>query len=55
MLSQTQRTQIKKGAHKAVLEEQALYDIIDESLIAHIAIKPRRQSNHHSYACLACR
>lgn len=38
MLSQTQRTQIKKGAHKAVLEEQALYDIIDESLIAHIAI-----------------
>lgn len=38
MLSQTQRTQLKKGAHKAVLEEQALHDIIDESLIAHIAI-----------------
>jgi nitroimidazol reductase NimA-like FMN-containing flavoprotein (pyridoxamine 5'-phosphate oxidase superfamily) len=38
MLSQTGRTQIKKGAHKAVLEAQALYDIIDEALIAHIAI-----------------
>jgi nitroimidazol reductase NimA-like FMN-containing flavoprotein (pyridoxamine 5'-phosphate oxidase superfamily) len=38
MLSQTERTQIKKGAHKAVLETQALYDIIDEALIAHIAI-----------------
>lgn len=38
MLSQTERTQIKKGAHKAVLEAQALYDIIDEALIAHIAI-----------------
>ncbi|GMQ49590.1 pyridoxamine 5'-phosphate oxidase family protein [Vibrio sp. 10N] len=38
MLSKTQRTQIKKGAHKAVSETQALYDIIDESLLAHIAI-----------------
>ncbi|MGR5285886.1 pyridoxamine 5'-phosphate oxidase family protein [Vibrio maritimus] len=38
MLSQTERTQIKKGTHKAVLETQALYDIIDEALIAHIAI-----------------
>ncbi|MGF1751182.1 pyridoxamine 5'-phosphate oxidase family protein [Vibrio cionasavignyae] len=38
MLSQTKRTEIKKGRHKAVLEQQALYDIIDESLIAHVAI-----------------
>ncbi|MFA0086521.1 flavin-nucleotide-binding protein [Vibrio sp. 10N.286.49.C2] len=38
MLSQTKRTEIKKGSHKAVLEQQALYDIIDESLIAHVAI-----------------
>ncbi len=38
MLSQTPRTVINKGAHKAVLETQALYQIIDESLIGHIAI-----------------
>jgi len=39
MLSNSQRTQIKKSARKAVLEHQKLYDIIDESLIAHIAIE----------------
>ncbi|MCL9776930.1 pyridoxamine 5'-phosphate oxidase family protein [Vibrio methylphosphonaticus] len=38
MLSQTKRTEIKKGSHKAVIEQQALHDIIDESLIAHVAI-----------------
>ncbi|KOO13759.1 flavin-nucleotide-binding protein [Vibrio xuii] len=38
MLSTTQRTEIRKGAHKAVTETQTLYDIIDESLVAHIAI-----------------
>ncbi len=38
MLSNTTRTQIKKGSHKAVFDPQALYDIIDESLIAHVAI-----------------
>lgn len=38
MLSNTKRTQIKKGAHKAVTEVEKLHKIIDESLIAHIAI-----------------
>lgn len=38
MLSQTPRTIIHKGAHKAVLETESLYHIIDESLIGHIAI-----------------
>lgn len=38
MLSDTKRTKIKKGNHKAVFDTQALYDIIDEALIAHIAI-----------------
>ncbi|NRF23591.1 pyridoxamine 5'-phosphate oxidase family protein [Vibrio coralliilyticus] len=38
MLSNTERTQIKKGAHKAVFEDKHLEQIIDESLIAHIAI-----------------
>ncbi|WGY47348.1 pyridoxamine 5'-phosphate oxidase family protein [Vibrio sp. ABG19] len=38
MLSQSSRTQIKKGAHKAVFDVDKLYQIIDESLIAHIAI-----------------
>ncbi|MFC5080367.1 Pyridoxamine 5'-phosphate oxidase [Vibrio thalassae] len=42
MLSNTTRTQIKKGSHKAVFDPQALYDIIDESLIAHIAIEEDR-------------
>lgn len=43
MLSATKRTEIKKGAHKAVNEQQALYDIIDESMIAHIAISDAEQ------------
>ncbi|NOH52010.1 pyridoxamine 5'-phosphate oxidase family protein [Vibrio coralliilyticus] len=38
MLSNTERTQIKKGAHKAVFEDKHLEQIIDESLIAHISI-----------------
>lgn len=38
MLSNTKRTQIKKGAHKAANEVEKLHSIIDESLIAHIAI-----------------
>ncbi|WP_165313902.1 pyridoxamine 5'-phosphate oxidase family protein [Vibrio ziniensis] len=39
MLSNTPRTQIKKAVHKAQFELKVLYQIIDESLIAHIAIK----------------
>ncbi|EGQ8055684.1 pyridoxamine 5'-phosphate oxidase family protein [Vibrio alginolyticus] len=38
MLSNTNRTEIKKGAHKAVSDVNKLHAIIDESLIAHIAI-----------------
>ncbi|MDK9777197.1 MULTISPECIES: pyridoxamine 5'-phosphate oxidase family protein [unclassified Vibrio] len=38
MLSNTNRTEIKKGAHKAVSDVDKLHAIIDESLIAHIAI-----------------
>jgi len=38
MLSSTKRTEIKKGARKAVFETEKLHQIIDESLIAHIAI-----------------
>ncbi|TMX33256.1 pyridoxamine 5'-phosphate oxidase family protein [Vibrio sp. Hep-1b-8] len=43
MLSTTSRTEIKKGANKAVSDRQALYDIIDESLVAHIAITTQDQ------------
>ncbi|TMX49639.1 pyridoxamine 5'-phosphate oxidase family protein [Vibrio alginolyticus] len=38
MLSNTNRTEIKKGAHKAVSDVNKLHAIRDESLIAHIAI-----------------
>ncbi|GAD32475.1 uvs039 domain protein [Photobacterium leiognathi lrivu.4.1] len=38
MLSNTKRTEIKKSQKKAVFETAKLYQIIDESLIAHIAI-----------------
>ncbi|NWK19139.1 pyridoxamine 5'-phosphate oxidase family protein [Vibrio parahaemolyticus] len=38
MLSNTNRTEIKKGAHKAVYDVSKLHAIIDESLIAHVAI-----------------
>lgn len=38
MLLSTKRTEIKKGAHKAVTEIEKLHEIIDESLVAHIAI-----------------
>ncbi|PSW16868.1 pyridoxamine 5'-phosphate oxidase family protein [Photobacterium sanctipauli] len=38
MLSKTKRTEIKKGAHKAVFDHEQLYQIIDESMVAHIAI-----------------
>ncbi|EOX4412006.1 pyridoxamine 5'-phosphate oxidase family protein [Vibrio alginolyticus] len=38
MLSNTNRTEIKKGAHKAVSDVSKLHAIIDDSLIAHIAI-----------------
>ena len=34
MLSNTKRTTIKKGAHKAVFNTEKLHQIIDESLIA---------------------
>lgn len=39
MLSNTNRTTIKKGQHKAVDDVERLYHIIDECLIAHIAIE----------------
>lgn len=38
MLSNTNRTEIKKGVHKAVSDVSELHAIIDESLIAHVAI-----------------
>ncbi|MBM4886910.1 pyridoxamine 5'-phosphate oxidase family protein [Vibrio parahaemolyticus] len=38
MLSNTNRTEIKKSAHKAVYDVSKLHAIIDESLIAHVAI-----------------
>ncbi|MCG7497259.1 pyridoxamine 5'-phosphate oxidase family protein [Vibrio sp. Of7-15] len=38
MLSKTKRTELKKARHKASFDEKSLYDIIDESKIAHIAI-----------------
>ncbi len=38
MLSKTARTTIKKGANKACLNANELYRIIDESLLAHVAI-----------------
>ncbi len=38
MLQNTSRTTMKKAAHKAKFETEALYSIIDESLIAHISI-----------------
>ena len=38
MLSKTERTAIKKGAHKACDDETKLHQIIDESLLAHVAI-----------------
>ncbi|MFV8455708.1 pyridoxamine 5'-phosphate oxidase family protein [Vibrio owensii] len=38
MLSDTNRTEIKKGVHKAVSDVSKLHAIIDESLIAHVAI-----------------
>ncbi|ENL0976374.1 pyridoxamine 5'-phosphate oxidase family protein [Vibrio parahaemolyticus] len=38
MLSNTNRTEIKKGAHKAIYDVSKLHAIIDESLIAHVAI-----------------
>ncbi|WP_394249916.1 pyridoxamine 5'-phosphate oxidase family protein [Vibrio profundi] len=38
MLSSTKRTEIKKGTRKAVFETEKLHQIIDESLIAHVAI-----------------
>ncbi|AQM71090.1 Pyridoxamine 5'-phosphate oxidase [Vibrio campbellii] len=38
MLSNTNRTEIKKGVHKAISDVSKLHAIIDESLIAHVAI-----------------
>lgn len=38
MLSNSARTTIKKAAHKARTDNEILHQIIDESLIAHIAI-----------------
>lgn len=38
MLANTPRTQLKKAAHKGVNDIAQLHSIIDESLIAHIAI-----------------
>lgn len=38
MLSKTERTKINKGAHKACFDPAQLFSIIDESLLAHVAI-----------------
>ncbi|MDB1123524.1 pyridoxamine 5'-phosphate oxidase family protein [Vibrio algarum] len=38
MLSKTERTIVKKGAHKACHDENKLHQIIDESLLAHVGI-----------------
>lgn len=38
MLSKTRRTHIRKRPNKAIFDQEILYQIIDESLIAHIAI-----------------
>ncbi len=38
MLSNTQRTTLKKAAHKGASDIETLYRVIDESLIGHIAI-----------------
>ncbi|EGA68711.1 putative flavin-nucleotide-binding protein [Vibrio sinaloensis DSM 21326] len=38
MLSTTKRSQVNKAQHKAVLDTEVLNQIIDESLIGHIAI-----------------
>lgn len=43
MLSSTDRTTIKKNPNKAVFETEKLYQIIDESLLAHIAIEQNEQ------------
>lgn len=43
MLSSTNRTTIKKNPNKAVFETEKLYQIIDESLLAHIAIEQNEQ------------
>jgi len=42
MLSNTERTQVKKGVHKVCKDESKLYEIIDESLLAHVAIVENR-------------
>ena len=38
MLSNTPRTTVKKASHKAATDPLRLYEIIDESLIGHVAI-----------------
>lgn len=53
MLSNTKRTTIKKGAHKAVFEQEKLHQIIDESLIAHIALQGEKRTNGYSNARVA--
>ncbi|EOD80003.1 Pyridoxamine 5'-phosphate oxidase [Grimontia indica] len=41
-LGNTQRTTVKKAAHKAVKDKEALYSIIDESKLAHVAFSDER-------------
>lgn len=38
MLSKTERTALKKGAHKGCYDVKKLHQIIDESLLAHVGI-----------------
>ncbi|MEZ8079959.1 pyridoxamine 5'-phosphate oxidase family protein [Enterovibrio norvegicus] len=38
----TERTRVRKGAHKAVKDQEALYSIIDESKLAHVAFNDKR-------------
>lgn len=44
MLSNTQRTKIKKAPHKAVADPKMLHSIIDESLLAHVGITDAGES-----------
>ena len=37
-LSPTQRTKIKRAPHKAATDTAALYDLLDQSLVAHVGI-----------------
>ena len=37
-LSPTERTKVKRVPHKAATDTAALYDLLDQSLVAHVGI-----------------